>query len=95
MRLNAGLGMMKIHSTRMPSLLGAIDAPCIPFAVKLDIVSKYLYRDIGQNLLDGFMDDRYFIYNLYRNLKPRTYLHDDVDQIIGEEGQFVEEALLI
>lgn len=84
-----------IREARMPCLLGKKDADCMPFAVKVDIVSKYMYRDIGQNLLDQQMDDSYFIYSLYRNLKPRMYIADDLDKTIVEEGQFVDEALLI
>jgi hypothetical protein len=79
----------------MPCLLGRPDNECIPGAVKVDIVSKYLYRDVGQHLLGQHMDDRLFIFSLYRSLKPRMYLANEVDSIIVEEGQYVEEALLV
>ena len=41
------------------------------------------------------MNDRQFIFSLYRSLKPRMYLATEVDCIIAEEGQYVEEALLV
>ena len=50
----------------MPSILERKDYECMPFYVKMDIVSKQMYRDIGQNLLGNHMDDQYFIYSLYR-----------------------------
>lgn len=67
----------------------------MPNAVKVDIVSKYLYRDIGLNLLGQHMGNQRFIYSLYRNLKPRSYIADQPDMFIIEEGAYVEEALLI
>ena len=79
----------------MPGLIQKVDNPALPSAVKIDIVSKYMYRDVGLNLLNLQMHDSYFIYNLYRNLKPRQYTNDPVDQVISEEGSAVEECLLI
>ena len=67
----------------------------MPSALKIQLVSKYLYRDIGQNLLDEYKDDAYFVYSLYRNLKPRMYLSDAYDCTIVEEGQYVDEELLM
>lgn len=52
--MRKGMSSNKFHtvkSTRMPCLLSRVDSPCMPFWVKIDIVSKYMYRDIGQNLL--------------------------------------------
>lgn len=54
-----------------------------------------MYRDIGQNLLGTHMADRRFVYSLYRNLKPRSYMAEQPDMFIVEEDVYVEEALLV
>lgn len=73
------------------------DAKCLAPMVKIDIVSKFLYNDIGQNLVDESIRkrDSYFIYHLLRALKPRFYLANVDDEIIVEENGHVCEALLL
>lgn len=84
-----------VSRTRLPSLIVRIDADCLVEAVKVQLISKYLYRDIGQNLLISQTNDAYFIYQLKRALKPRFYKSSTEDAIIAEEGATVFEALFV
>jgi hypothetical protein len=49
----------------MPSILGRQHCKCMPKFVSMEIVSNYMYRDIGQYLMNDLSGDKYFISNLY------------------------------
>ena len=60
------------------------------------IVHNYMYSDVYSSRLISLFDDRDFIFNLYRGLKPRQYDADDpTDCILVEEDKFVDEIVLI
>ena len=68
----------------------------LPFMIKRDIITDFMFSDIQASILDDVIHDKEFIYAMFRGLKPRFFRSNDPDDcIICEENQAVEELLFM